>query len=125
MVRTSGYLKSIEDFRKIPLSTSEAGVPVRLGDVARVQIGPEMRRGIAELDGEGEVAGGVIIMRAGKNALDTIHGVKSKLAELRKSLPAGVDIVETYDRLGLIERAVRHLRDKLFEEFVVVALVCA
>ncbi|MGZ5093072.1 MAG: efflux RND transporter permease subunit [Burkholderiales bacterium] len=125
MVRASGYLRTLDDFRSIPILTGKAGVPVLLRDVARVQMGPEMRRGIAELDGEGEVAGGVIIMRAGKNALDTIHGVKVKLAELRKSLPPGVDIVETYDRSGLIERAVRHLRDKLFEEFIVVALVCA
>ena len=125
MVRASGYLHTLDDFRSIPVVTGKAGVPVLLRDVARVQMGPEMRRGIAELDGEGEVAGGVIIMRAGKNALDTIYGVKAKLAELRKSLPPGVDIVETYDRSGLIERAVRHLRDKLFEEFIVVALVCA
>src|SRR5215212_10204680 len=124
MVRASGYLKTLDDFRAIPLTTSKSGVPVLLRDVARVQMGPEMRRGIAELDGEGEVAGGVIIMRAGKNALETIEGVKTKLAELRKGLPAGVEIVETYDRSGLIDRAVRHLRGKLFEEFLVVALVC-
>jgi copper/silver efflux system protein len=124
MVRASGYLKTLDDFRAIPLTTSKGGVPVLLRDVARVQMGPEMRRGIAELDGEGEVAGGVIIMRAGKNALETIDAVKTKLAELRKGLPAGVEIVETYDRSSLIERAVRHLREKLIEEFVVVALVC-
>ena len=124
MVRASGYLRTLDDFRSIPLMTDQAGVPVMLKDVARVQMGPEMRRGIAELDGEGEVAGGIVIMRAGKNALETIHGVKTKLAELRKSLPAGVEIVETYDRSGLIERAVAHLRDKLLEEFAVVALVC-
>ena len=124
MVRASGYLRTLDDFRSIPLMTDRAGVPVMLKDVARVQMGPEMRRGIAELDGEGEVAGGIVIMRAGKNALETIHGVKTKLAELRKSLPAGVEIVETYDRSGLIERAVAHLRDKLLEEFAVVALVC-
>ncbi|HZI84292.1 MAG TPA: efflux RND transporter permease subunit, partial [Casimicrobiaceae bacterium] len=124
MVRTSGYLKSIEDFRKIPLSTSEAGVPVRLGDVARVQIGPEMRRGIAELNGEGEVAGGVIVMRSGKNALETIEAVKAKLEALKSSLPPGVEVVTTYDRSLLIQRAVDNLREKLVEEFVVVALVC-
>jgi len=125
MVRASGYLKTLEDFRAIPLMTAKGGVAVRLGDVARVQIGPEMRRGIAELDGEGEVAGGVIVMRSGKNALETIDAVKARLAELKSSLPEGVEIVETYDRSGLIERAVAHLRDKLAEEFVVVALVCA
>jgi Cu(I)/Ag(I) efflux system membrane protein CusA/SilA len=125
MVRASGYLRTLDDFRAIPLATGKGGVPVTLQNVARVQVGPEMRRGIAELDGEGEVAGGVVVMRAGKNALETIGAVKTKLAELAKSLPPGVEIVETYDRSGLIERAVRHLRDKLVEEFVVVALVCA
>ena len=124
MVRASGYLKTLDDFRGIPLVTGKGGVPVTLADVARVQVGPEMRRGIAELDGEGEVAGGVIVMRAGKNALETISAVKAKLAELAKSLPPGVEIVETYDRSELIERAVAHLRDKLVEEFIVVALVC-
>jgi len=124
MVRASGYLKTLDDFRGIPLATNAKGVPVLLGDVARLQIGPEMRRGIAELDGEGEVAGGVIVMRSGKNALSTIAAVKAKLAELKKSLPPGVEIVETYDRSGLIERAVRHLGGKLLEEFLVVALVC-
>jgi copper/silver efflux system protein len=124
MVRTSGYLKSLEDFRKIPLSTSEAGVPVRLGDVARIQIGPEMRRGIAELNGEGEVAGGVIVMRSGKNALDTIDAVKAKIEKLKTSLPPGVEIVPTYDRSQLIKRAVDNLKEKLIEEFIVVALVC-
>jgi Cu(I)/Ag(I) efflux system membrane protein CusA/SilA len=125
MVRASGYLKTLDDFRGIPLATGRGGVPVVLGDVARVQMGPEMRRGIAELDGEGEVAGGVIVMRAGKNALETIEAVKRKLDELRRGLPPGVEVVETYDRSALIERAVRHLRDKLLEEFAVVALVCA
>jgi Cu(I)/Ag(I) efflux system membrane protein CusA/SilA len=124
MVRASGYLKTLEDFRAIPLATGAGGVPVLLGDVARLQIGPEMRRGIAELDGEGEVAGGVIVMRSGKNALETIAAVKAKLAELSRSLPPGVEIVTTYDRSGLIERAVRHLGEKLAEEFLVVALVC-
>ncbi len=101
-----GYLQSLDDFRNIPLATTDAGVPVRLGDVARIQLGPEMRRGIAELDGEGEVAGGVIVMRSGKNALETIEAVKAKLAELRPSLPHGVEIVPVYDRSALIERAV-------------------
>jgi Cu(I)/Ag(I) efflux system membrane protein CusA/SilA len=124
MVRASGYLKSLDDFREIPLRASEAGIPVRLGDVARVQVGPEMRRGIAELNGEGEVAGGVIIMRSGKNALETIDAVKAKLAALKVSLPRGVEIIPTYDRSSLIRRAVENLEGKLIEEFIVVALVC-
>lgn len=125
MVRTSGYLQSLDDFRSIPLSVNEKGVPVLLDDVARVQIGPEIRRGIAELNGEGEVAGGVIVMRFGKNALATIEAVKAKLAELQASLPPGVEIVTTYDRSGLIKRAVRNLNETLIEEFIVVALACA
>lgn len=125
MVRASGYLQSLDDFRKIPLMTSQAGVPVLLGDVARIQMGPEMRRGISELNGEGEVAGGVIVMRSGKNALETIDAVKAKLASLKSSLPPGVEIVPTYDRSNLIQRAVDNLRDKLVEEFIVVAVVCA
>jgi len=124
MVRASGYLKTLDDFRKIPLMTTPAGVSVRLGDVASVQIGPEMRRGIAELDGEGEIAGGIIVMRAGQNALETIRAVKAKIAELQGSLPEGVEIVPTYDRGDLIERAVENLGSKLIEEFIVVALVC-
>lgn len=125
MVRASGYLQSLDDFRKIPLRINETGVPVRLGDVARIQIGPEMRRGIAELNGEGEVAGGVIVMRSGKNALETIDAVKAKLDKLKASLPPGVQIVPTYDRSSLIKRAVANLEHKLIEEFIVVALVCA
>ena len=125
MVRASGYLQSLDDFRKIPLTASAAGVPVRLGDVARIQLGPEMRRGIAELNGEGEVAGGVIIMRSGKNALETIAAVKAKLEGLKPGLPAGVEIVPTYDRSNLIKRAVGNLETKLVEELIVVALVCA
>src|SRR5438874_6796912 len=124
LVRASGYLQSLDDFRKIPLTTSDAGVPVRLGDVARVQVGPEMRRGIAELNGEGEVAGGIIVMRSGKNALETIDAVKAKLEKLKSSLPPGVEIVPTYDRSSLIKRAVSNLNQKLVEEFIVVALVC-
>ena len=124
MVRASGYLKTLEDFAAIPLSTTESGTPVMLKDVARIQMGPEMRRGIAELNGEGEVAGGVVIMRHGKNALETIRAVKAKMETLKASLPRGVEIVETYDRSGLIERSVRHLGEKLLEEFLVVALVC-
>jgi Cu(I)/Ag(I) efflux system membrane protein CusA/SilA len=123
MVRASGYLKSLEDFRAVPL-VARGGVPVRLGDVATLQVGPEMRRGIAELDGEGEVAGGIVILRSGKNAQQTIAAVKAKLAELQGSLPQGVEIVTTYDRSALIERAIRNLATKLGEEFLVVALVC-
>ena len=124
MVRASGYLKSLEDFRKIPLTSTDAGVSVRLADVARIQVGPEMRRGIAELNGEGEVAGGIIVMRSGKNALETIDAVKAKLQSLQSSLPKGVEIVPVYDRSGLIKRAVDNLAQKLIEEFIVVALVC-
>ena len=124
MVRASGYLKTLDDFRQIPIDTSSTGIPVRLGDIATIQFGPEMRRGIADLDGQGEVAGGVIVMRSGKNALETIDAVKAKLELLRKSLPAGVEIVTTYDRSSLIHRAVDNLSHKLLEEFIVVALVC-
>ncbi|MDZ5455710.1 MULTISPECIES: efflux RND transporter permease subunit [Azohydromonas] len=124
MVRASGYLTSLDDFRNIPLA-ARAGVPVKLGDVATLQIGPEMRRGIAELDGQGEVTGGIVILRSGKNAQETIHAVKARLAELQKSLPQGVEVVTTYDRGALIERAIDNLKDKLVEEFIVVALVCA
>ena len=125
MVRATGYLKTLDDFRKIPLMSTDAGVSVRLGDVARIEVGPEMRRGIAELNGEGEVAGGVIVMRSGKNALQTIQAVKAKLAGLKASLPPGVEIVPTYDRSGLINRAIDNLSHKLIEEFIVVSLVCA
>jgi Cu(I)/Ag(I) efflux system membrane protein CusA/SilA len=123
MVRASGYLKTLDDFRNIPLA-ARGGIPVRLGDVAAIQVGPEMRRGIAELDGEGEVAGGVVVLRSGKNAQATIQAVKTRLAELQKSLPQGVEIVTTYDRSALIQRAIHNLSLKLLEEFVVVALVC-
>lgn len=124
MVRAGGYLKTLDDFRAIPLRIAPGGVPVRLGDVATIQIGPEMRRGIAELNGQGEVAGGVIVLRSGKNARATIAAVKDKLVELKSSLPPGVEIVTTYDRSQLIDRAVANLREKLIEEFIVVALVC-
>jgi copper/silver efflux system protein len=124
MVRASGYLRTVDDFRAIPLKVAGAGVPVTLGDVASIQIGPEMRRGIAELNGEGEVAGGVVILRQGKNARQTIEAVKAKLAELKASLPPGVEIVTTYDRSQLIDRAVENLTGKLIEEFVVVAIIC-
>jgi len=124
MVRMRGYLRSEQDFASIPLSVDARGVPVTLGDVAHIQTGPQARRGVADLDGEGEVTGGIVIMRYGENALDTLQRVKQRLQELRKGLPAGVELVTTYDRSGLIERAVRTLRTKLVEESLVVALVC-
>ncbi|MCB2425581.1 efflux RND transporter permease subunit, partial [Methylophaga pinxianii] len=124
MVRASGYLQSLEDFQSIPLLTTDAGISVTLGDVAHIQIGPEIRRAISELDGVGEAVGGIIVMRSGKNALTTIAAVKDKLKMLQKSLPEGVEIVTVYDRSGLIERAVDNLTEKLIEEFIVVALVC-
>ncbi len=124
MVRASGYLASLADFRGIPLKLGSGGVPVLLGDVANVQIGPEMRRGIAELDGEGEAVGGVVVLRSGRNARTTIAAVEQKLEELKSSLPPGVEVVTVYDRSQLIDRAIANLRDKLVEEFIVVALVC-
>ena len=129
MVRARGYLKTLEDFRNIPVGVGEEGTtrgtPILLGDVATVQLGPETRRGIAELDGEGEVVGGVIVLRSGENAMSTIGAVKEKLESLKASLPEGVEIVETYDRSTLINRAVENLTTKLLEEFLVVAVICA
>jgi Cu(I)/Ag(I) efflux system membrane protein CusA/SilA len=124
-VRATGYLKNLDDFRSVPVGLGTAGTPVLLGDVARVQIGPEIRRGISELDGKGEAVGGVIVMRAGKNALETINAVKAKIASLQQGLPKGVEIIATYDRSELIHRSVATLRDRLIEEFIVVTLVCA
>lgn len=125
IVRASGYLKTLNDFRSIPLKLGAGGVPVTLGDVATIQLGPEMRRGISELDGQGETVGGVVVLRSGKNARETIAAVKTKLDELQRSLPTGVEVVTTYDRSKLIDRAVENLSHKLIEEFIVVALVCA
>ncbi|MGB5624982.1 MAG: efflux RND transporter permease subunit, partial [Woeseiaceae bacterium] len=125
MVRASGYLENLDDLRDIPLGVNEQGTPLVLSDVADIRLGPQMRRGIAELDGEGEVVGGVIVMRSGENALKTISAVKNRLVELQRSLPDGVEIVTTYDRSDLIKRAVETLQGKLLEEFLVVALVCA
>ncbi|MBP6122145.1 CusA/CzcA family heavy metal efflux RND transporter, partial [Providencia sp.] len=125
MVRASGYLQSMDDFNKIFLKTTQAGVPIYLQDVARVQEGPEMRRGVAELNGEGEVVGGIILLRSGENARDVIDNVKQKLTELSASLPEGIEIVTTYDRSILIDNAIDNLSYKLLEEFIVVALVCA
>jgi Cu(I)/Ag(I) efflux system membrane protein CusA/SilA len=125
MVRATGYLQNKEDLANIPLGVNEQGTPLVLSDVAEIRLGPQMRRGIAELDGEGEVVGGVIVMRWGDNASKTIDLVKERLAELERSLPDGVEIVITYDRSDLIDRAVDTLQGKLVEEFLVVALVCA
>ncbi|MBL6751844.1 MAG: efflux RND transporter permease subunit [Nevskia sp.] len=124
-VRATGYLKSLDDFRSVPVGLGAGGTPVLLGDVARVQVGPEIRRGISELDGQGEAVGGVIVMRAGKNALETINAVKAKIASLQQGLPKGVEIVPTYDRSELIHKSIATLRDRLIEEFIVVTLVCA
>ena len=124
MVRARGYLKTLDDFREIPVGLRESGTPILLRDVATVQLGPETRRGIAELDGEGEVVGGVIVLRSGENAQSTIAAVKAKLETLKASLPPGVEIIETYDRSALIDRAVENLSHKLLEEFLVVTLVC-
>ena len=124
MVRATGYLNSIETIRNIPLGLAANGTAIFMRDVAHVQIGPQLRRGIAELNGNGEVVGGVIVMRSGKNALEVIDAVKAKLAALKQGLPKGVEIVPTYDRSDLIKRAVDNLTRKLVEEFVVVAIVC-
>ncbi len=125
MVRVTGYLQSIDDLKRVPLGVNSNGVPLLLKDVADINLGPQMRRGIAELNGEGEVVGGVVVMRFGENAQTTIEGIKAKLEELKKGLPEGVEIVPTYDRSGLISRAIDNLYEKLLEEFVVVTLICA
>lgn len=125
MVRSEGYLRTAADFERVPVTTAAGGVPVLLGEIATVQRGPTFRRGIAELDGEGEVAGGVIVLRTGKDALTAIDRVKAKLKALQTSLPKGVEIVPVYDRSELIREAVGNLTYKLGEEFLVVALVCA
>ncbi|MCK5237744.1 MAG: efflux RND transporter permease subunit [Deltaproteobacteria bacterium] len=124
MVRGLGYINSIEDILSIPISVGSKGIPIRIRDVANVHIGPELRRGIAELDGEGEVAGGIIVMRYGENALKVIDNVKEKLMELKKGLPKGVEIVPVYDRSTLIKSSVKTLKIKLIEESIVVALIC-
>ncbi|MBX7514495.1 efflux RND transporter permease subunit [Qipengyuania sp. GH38] len=125
MVRASGYLGDLEDFRQIPLRTASGGIPVTLGDVATIQVGPELRRGIAELNGEGEVAGGIIVLRQGADARSAIQAVELRLDDLQASLPEGVEIVTTYDRSQLIDASIENLTTKLIEEFIVVALVCA
>ena len=125
MVRTSGYLSGIDDLKALPLKVTAKGTPLLLGDIADVNLGPQMRRGISELNGEGEAVGGVIVMRFGENASEVIAEVKTKLDELQRSLPDGVEIVATYDRSTLIDSAVENLWQKLAEEFLVVAIVCA
>ncbi len=124
-VRATGYLKSLADFRAVPIRVGPNGVPVLLGDVARIQRGPELRRGISELDGQGEAVGGIIVMRSGKNALATIRAVRARLEALKPGLPPGVEIVPTYDRSELIVNAVGTLKTRLVEEMIIVALVCA
>ena len=123
MVRVGGYLETLQNFRDIPLSTSAGGTPVTVGDVARVQLAPDFRRGIAELNGQGEVVGGIVVVRQGADTLSVIENVKEKLEELKPILPPGVEVVTVYDRSSLIERAVRNLWEKLAEEFIVVAFV--
>lgn len=125
MIRSTGYVQSMEHLNKIPLGVNESGTPLQLSDVAEIRTGPQMRRGIAELDGEGEVVGGIVVMRAGENALTTIAAVKDRLKEIESGIPEGVEVVVTYDRSKLINRAVRNLQVVLAEEFLVVALICA
>ena len=125
MVRATGYVDELADLAEVPLLVNARGAALTLGDVAEIRFGPEMRRGVGELDGEGDAVGGVVVMRWGGNALATIRAVEAKLDELRASLPAGVEIATTYDRSGVIERAVANLQKKLTQEFVVVVLVCA
>ena len=125
MVRSSGYVQSVDHLSRIPISVNATGIPIQLSDIAEIRIGPQMRRGIAELDGEGEVVGGIVVMRVGENAVSTIERVKTRIDELKGSLPDGVELVPTYDRAKLIQRAIRTLQVTLVEEFLVVVLVCA
>ncbi|MBA3016136.1 MAG: CusA/CzcA family heavy metal efflux RND transporter [Proteobacteria bacterium] len=125
MVRGMGYIKSVEDLEKVVLGTDAKGTPILIRDIAEVRIGPELRRGLTDLDGQGEAVGGIVVMRFGENALKTIENVKKKLEELQAGLPEGVTIKAVYDRSGLIERAVDNLKEKLIEESIVVAIVTA
>ncbi|MHA7835736.1 MAG: efflux RND transporter permease subunit, partial [Algiphilus sp.] len=125
MVRATGYLDSLEDLRAIPLISTRDGTVVRLADVADIRLGPQMRRGIAELNGEGEVVGGIVVMRQGENAQATINRVRARLDALKASLPEGVEVVTTYDRSGLIARSIDTLSETLIEELLIVALICA
>ena len=124
MVRAKGYMKSILDIEQVPVGLGKNGVPILLKDIADVQLGPQMRRGVTELNGQGEVVGGVIVMRYGQNAMQTIAAVKEKLSQLKSSLPKGVEVITTYDRSTLIKSAIDTLKDKLIEEFILVSLIC-
>ena len=124
MVRSDGFIRNISDLQNIPVGIGDKGVAILIKDVARVQLGPQTRRGIAELNGQGEVVGGVVVMRSGQNAMQTIENVKTKIQQVKAGLPPGVEIIPTYDRSGLIERAVNTLKDKLVEEFLLVSLIC-
>ena len=124
MVRGRGYIRSVADLENVPLGAGDQGTPILLRDIARVQIGADMRRGIVDYNGEGEAVGGVIVMRYGENALDVINGVKVKIEELKLSLPEGIEIVPVYDRSSLIQRAIATLKEKLIEESIIVSLVC-
>ena len=124
MVRAKAYLRNIEDLRQVVVGQDASGLPLRLSQVAQVHLGPEARRGAADLDGAGEAVGGIVVMRYGQNALDTVAAAKARLRELQAGLPPGVEIVTTYDRTNLIRRAINHLREKLVEESLAVALVC-
>lgn len=124
MVRAKGYMKSIQDIEQVPVGLGKNGVPILLKDIAEVELGPQMRRGVTELNGQGEVVGGIIVMRYGQNAMQTIAAVKEKLAQLKSSLPNGVEIITTYDRSTLIKNAIDTLKDKLVEEFILVSLIC-
>lgn len=125
MVRSSGYIDELSDLASAPLMVNERGAALTLGDVAEIRLGPEMRRGVGELDGQGDAVGGVVILRWGGNALATIKAVEARIEELRSNLPEGVEIITTYDRSGVIERAIDTLEKKLTQEFIVVVLVCA
>jgi len=124
MVRGLGYIKSVPDIENVVLKTDRTGTPIRIRDVARVEVGPDERRGLAELDGEGEAVGGIVVMRFGENALDVIEGVKAKLREIEKGLPEGVKVRPVYDRSSLIYDAIDTLRTKLIEESILVSIVC-
>lgn len=124
MVRTRGYIHSLSDIRNIPLKVDDRGTPIRLSDLASIHLGPELRQGVAELDGQGEVAGGIVITRGGTNALDVIRAVKKKIKSVSPMLPPGVEVVITYDRSRLILASIRNLLEKLLEESVAVSLVC-
>jgi copper/silver efflux system protein len=124
LVRGLGYIKSVDDLNQIPVGADKNGTPIRLQDVAHVHLGPELRRGAVDYNGTGEAAGGIVVMRFGENALTTIKAIRAKIAELQEIMPEGVEIIPVYDRGALIERAVDNLKEKLFEEFVVIALVC-